>query len=203
MFANKESIWSKNGAVSFLELEDHEKLAVNAEELLKLENNLKEMFMSQMINRRKKRYTVDGRHCAAAFVQDGVTYFDCTAARSPDGGLTNKEWCYVDIGVKGKNWGYCKPIMDYDRVREANQKYLLELTVECRKVNDEIEFYVAPAEAAINNLNKLRSGQAELDNKVNLMIRDVETVNNNLLNLYSIKAQWEKEEIRAIGILFF
>ena len=203
MFANKESIWSKNGAVSFLELEDHEKLQVNAEELMKLETNLKEMFMAQMINRRKKRYTDDGRQCAAAFVQDGVTYFDCTAARAPDGSLKNKEWCYVDIGVKGKNWGYCKAIMDYDKVREANQKYLSELTVECRKVNDEIEFYVAPAEAAISDLDKLRSEQAELDNKVNLMIRDVETVSNNLLNLYSIKSEWEKEEIKTISKFYF
>jgi len=58
-----------------------------------------------MINRRKKCYTEDGRLCAAAFVHEGVTYFDCTSPRSPDGNLKNKEWCYVDIGVKGRNWG--------------------------------------------------------------------------------------------------
>ena len=201
IFANKESIWSENGSVSFLELAEHTKLTENvkAEEILKLENNLKEMFMSQMINRRKKRYTDDGRQCAAAFVQDSVTYVDCTAARSPDGALKNKEWCYVDFGAKGKNWGYCKPIMDYDKVREANQKYLKELTVECRKVNDELEFYVAPAEAAINDLNMVRSGQAVLDNQVNLMSREVETINNNLLNLNNIRSEWEKVENKAVG----
>lgn len=35
--------------------------------------------------RRQYRKTIDGRLCAAAFVQDGVTYTDCTIARAPNG----------------------------------------------------------------------------------------------------------------------
>lgn len=202
IISNKESLWKNNGAFSFIDLKDNEKLEenVNAEELNKLENNLKEMFMAQLVERRKKRFTEDGRLCAAAFVQDGVTYFDCTSARAPDGSSKNKEWCYVEIGSKGSSWAYCKPIMDYDKVREANQKYLSKLTIECRKINDELEQYISPATEALNQLKVLRSGQAELDNKVNLMIRDVETLYNNLGNLYNLKSKWELKEKKCIGI---
>lgn len=35
--------------------------------------------------RQQHRKTIDGRLCAAAFVQDNQTYTDCTDARSPDG----------------------------------------------------------------------------------------------------------------------
>jgi len=90
--------------------------------------------------------------------------------------------------------------MDYDKVREANQHYLRELTIECRKVHDEIEVHVAPAEESINELQRIRIGQAELDNRINLMIRDVEAINSNLANLYSIKAEWENEELRVIAL---
>lgn len=38
-------------------------------------------------NRRQHRRTVDGRLCAAAFVQDDQTYTDCTTARAPNGAL--------------------------------------------------------------------------------------------------------------------
>jgi predicted nuclease with TOPRIM domain len=201
IISNKQSLWENNGAFSFIDLKDKEKLEenVNAEELNKLESNLKEMFMAQLVERRKKRYTEDGRLCAAAFVQDGVTYFDCTSARAPDGSLKNREWCYVEIGTKGSSWAYCKPIMDYDKVREANQKFLSKLTVECRKINDEIEQYVAPASEALNDLKKLRSGQAELDNRVNIMIRDVETLHNSLSNLVSLKTKWEIKEKKSIS----
>ena len=79
---------------------------------------------------RKKRTTQDGRTCSQAFVQDGKTYFDCTNARSPDGQMKNKEWCYVDLSQQGaKKWDYCKPIMDYDKVRAANVLSLKEITI--------------------------------------------------------------------------
>ena len=35
--------------------------------------------------RKSHRRTIDGRLCAAAFVQDDQTYTDCTAARAPNG----------------------------------------------------------------------------------------------------------------------
>ena len=192
---------NNSGPMSFISLNEKEEIEskINAKELLHLETSLKEMFLSQLQSKKRKRYTQDGRMCASAFVQDGKTFFDCTSTRSPDGELKNKEWCYVDPGAKGsKIWDYCKPIMDYDKVREANQKYLKEITVACRKTNAEIEQYISPAQNAIDELKRVKDGQAEIDNKVNILIKQISTINNNLANLYSTKTQWATEENKII-----
>ena len=189
--------------LSFISVNEKEELQskLNANELLHLETSLKEMFLAQLQSRKRKRYTQDGRLCASAFVQDGKTYFDCTSTRSPDGEMKNKEWCYVDPEAKGtKIWDYCKPIMDYDKVREANQKCLKEITVACRKTNAEIEQYITPAQNSIDELKRVKDGQEDIDNKVSLLIREISTINNNLANLYSIKTQWENEENKIISI---
>lgn len=88
-------------------------------------------------NRRQHRRTVDGRLCAAAFVQDDQTYTDCTTARAPNGAVGvseawillhpylplcvfytsgGAEWCYVEVQLLGKgpaDWNYCLPPIDY------------------------------------------------------------------------------------------
>ena len=70
----------------------------------------------------KKRFTKDGRACATAFAFDGKVFNDCTDTMSPDNKNTGEEWCYVDANAGGNpNWGYCKPILDYDRVRKKTQ----------------------------------------------------------------------------------
>ncbi|EEA06823.1 PA14 domain-containing protein [Cryptosporidium muris RN66] len=69
--------------------------------------------------RQQFRRTIDGRLCAAVFVQDFQTYTDCTIARSPDG-TSGREWCYVEPQVAAQgvnNWNYCLPIVNYDLVR--------------------------------------------------------------------------------------
>jgi len=171
---NKLTIYTKNnpGPLSFISLNEKESIEskLSEAEIMRLETSLKEMFLSQLQSKKRKRYTQDGRICAAAFVQDGKTFFDCTSTRSPDGELKNREWCYVDPTQKGdKIWDYCKPIMDYDKVREANQNLLKEI----------------------------------IDNKVNLLLKDISTSNNNLANLYSIKTQWENEENLIISKVNF
>jgi len=41
--------------------------------------------LADSMKRTSKRWTKDGRLCANAFVQDGKTFTDCTATKSPDG----------------------------------------------------------------------------------------------------------------------
>jgi Fibronectin type II domain len=187
--------------MSFLEFSEKDRSMNKDSELYKLESRMEEKLGTALwVNHKKKRHTTDGRMCALAFVQDRVTYYDCTTARNPAGEISSKEWCYVDPTEKGSNWGFCKSIMDYDKVREANQNYLSELTVECRKVNDEIEAYINPSVESLNYLKDVKEGQADLDNKVNLFKRDITVLNRNLLELYNIKRNWESEEINCISI---
>ena len=182
--------FTSDGPVSFLSLGEKVHLQANSQTLSKLDTHLNSFLNSQSM--RKKRMTQDGRTCSQAFVQDGKTYFDCTNARSPDGQMKNKEWCYVDSATSGvKNWDYCKPIMDYDKVRSANVLSLKEITSDCRKLNNNISQNINPAQNALDELKRVKDGQAELDNKINLMLKEISTINNNLVNLYSTKSQWE------------
>ncbi len=190
---------TSNKPTSFLSM--NEKLEEKTEELSKLSTMMSAMLMTGQGSRRKKRYTEDGRLCSSAFAQDGQTFFDCTATRSPDGQNKNKEWCYVDASAKGdKPWDYCKPIMDYDKIREQNQDQLKQFTIKARKVNSDIEANIGPGQQSLDDLKKVRQGQAELDQKINQLINQIATINNNMQNLFNTKSQWEKEEEKAVDL---
>jgi hypothetical protein len=183
---------------SFMQVSEN--IAIKNKEFSKLSSMVQAMMMTQS-NRSKKRYTEDGRPCASAFAQDGQTFFDCTSTRSPDGQNKNKEWCYVDASAKGdKPWDYCKPIMDYDKIREQNQAQMKEFTIKARKVAEEVEKNLGPGQTALDDLKRVKAGHAELDPKVNKLIREVTTLNNNLQNLQNTKSQWEKEEEKCVDI---
>ena len=49
--------------------------------------------------RQQRRKTVDGRLCAAAFVQNRKAYTDCTAVANP-AGESGRPWCYVKAQVR-------------------------------------------------------------------------------------------------------
>jgi hypothetical protein len=190
------------GPYSFLSVNEAMYNKFNTQELAKLENQLKEKLKSQMILRRR-RYTIDNRPCAAAFAQDGKTYFDCTLARSPDGNIPTKEWCYVDIGVEGKYWDFCEPVLDYDKVRKENQQHLSDLTIEAIKVNNELETHISPMEASLNEVSNLNEDQSNLENKLNLLLRDKSAIENNLLSLKGFQKTWEVDEKRVLSKTYF
>ena len=80
--------------------------------------DLADLSEQSTIDRNKKRMTKDGRSCASVFAFNGRVFNDCTNTMSPDNKNTGDEWCYVDANAGGNpNWGYCKPILDYDGVR--------------------------------------------------------------------------------------
>jgi len=65
--------------------------------------------------------TIDGRLCAAAFVQDRQTYTGCTDATNPSG-ESGRPWCYVEAQLLNQspgaaNWAYCSAVTDYDAIR--------------------------------------------------------------------------------------
>mmetsp|Transcript_66174 Transcript_66174/g.183218 ORF Transcript_66174/g.183218 Transcript_66174/m.183218 type:complete len:146 (-) Transcript_66174:104-541(-) len=74
--------------------------------------------------REQHRRTLDGRLCAAAFVQNRQSFTDCTAAPNPEG-ESGRPWCYVEPQLLGVSdvpaWGFCAPVTDYDEVRAAVQ----------------------------------------------------------------------------------
>jgi len=85
-------------------------------------------------------------------------------------------------------------------VREANQKELLEIAVEARKVKDEVEKSLKPAEESLKTLNKVVAGQANLDTKINLLIKQINSTKDQLKALNARKAMWEVEEANIIKL---
>merc|ERR1712066_538979 len=71
--------------------------------------------------RSQHRRTLDGRLCAAAFVQSGSAYTGCTDTPNPDG-ASGQPWCYVEPqlldGGAATSWGPCAPVVDYDTMRQ-------------------------------------------------------------------------------------
>merc|ERR1712061_847615 len=67
----------------------------------------------------KHRRTLDGRLCAAAFVQNGSVYTGCADVANPDG-VSGRPWCYVEPQLSGEqgSWGFCAPDIDYELVRK-------------------------------------------------------------------------------------
>merc|ERR1712129_590516 len=73
---------------------------------------------------REHRRTVDGRMCAASFVQDGTAYTGCTDSTDPVG-VSGRAWCYIEDQLtreQQQTWGFCAPIIDYDAARRQAQK---------------------------------------------------------------------------------
>ena len=138
------------------------------------------------------RKTEDNRRCAKAFVFEKKTYFDCTKARSPDGNISDKEWCFVDglsSSQETRNWNYCVPIMDFDRIRLANFKALMELTKLTTKINTDISQNLGPSQKASDDLKKVKHLQEALENKINALLKTVASINDNLTKLFATKAQ--------------
>merc|ERR1712183_59938 len=87
------------------------------------ENYAREQLQSLTKFRSQHRRTIDGRLCAAAFVQDRQTFTDCTATINPVG-ETGREWCYVEPQVQAGDavaWNYCAPVVDYDKLRAESK----------------------------------------------------------------------------------
>merc|ERR1711862_242172 len=72
--------------------------------------------------RQQHRRTIDGRLCAAAFVQNRKSYTGCTDAPNPTG-ESGRAWCYVEAQLLDSDageaaWNYCAPVSDYDALRK-------------------------------------------------------------------------------------
>jgi hypothetical protein len=138
---------------------------------------------------------MDNRLCSRQFAQDGKTYFDCTKARTPEGELSTREWCYVDATYSDpKKWDYCVPIMDFDRVRGANNNSLKDLTKTCDTINSQISMNITPARRSLDLLKKVKSYQESLSNRINELNKKLEIINQNISKLQIAKIEGDKKE---------
>jgi hypothetical protein len=152
---------------------------------------------------KKTRMTEDGRMCAKVFVSQSKTYFDCTKSKSPDGEIGEKEWCYVDPIYKiGREWAYCIPILDYDRVRKTNFEALKELIKLVSKIILEIGQNLGPAQNSLDDIHKVKKMQDGMQDRMNNLIGKMGKVTDNLSKLDKAKDNCILQEKNVQDLLF-
>jgi len=168
---------------------------INSKELSKLENKLEMELYSKQAKRGKKRYTIDNRLCQNPFKHKGEYFFDCTSTETPDNTQTEKEWCYVDSPQAGdKTWEYCIPILDYDKVREYVQIEMKKISIDAKKLNEDVINVISPAQAALDELRKIKESQSSISTKISELSNEITIISNNIINLNDLKTRWRRLE---------
>jgi hypothetical protein len=152
---------------------------------------------------KRRRKTQDGRYCAKAFVSEQKTYFDCTKAKTPDGEITDNEWCYVDeIYTEFRNWGYCVPIMDYDRIRNAHYGTMKELVKIVNNLNTDVGQNLSPAQKSMEEIKKVKQLQTRVLKRLNHLTIKLDKVYQNLSNLEKVKGECMEQERKVKELNF-
>ncbi|VWU51102.1 LCCL domain-containing protein, putative [Hepatocystis sp. ex Piliocolobus tephrosceles] len=153
--------------------------------------------------RQQHRKTVDGRLCAAAFVQDDQTYTDCTKSTDPNG-VTGREWCYVEVQLIGKgtrDWEYCKGVINYDIVRSKARIFFRSKSINLRSAVTKLDLehkrlvgiYEKYEEicgttselvnSKIHEINDIAKNVSRQINKLLLQASSISNIENNIIEL--------------------
>ena len=143
-----------------------------------------------------RRKTQDGRLCASLFVQDKTTYTDCATSKTPDGQSSGREWCYLDSSYKATpNWGYCEPVLDFDKLMVTNANYKKELAKQINALNIDIESKINPALHSLDDIKYVKEQQDKIESSLSTMntkMSKIEEIVNNLKKLKENYIQKQK-----------
>merc|ERR1712093_199653 len=108
--------------------------------------------------RQQHRRTIDGRLCAAAFVQNRKSYTGCTDAPNP-AGESGRSWCYVeaqllDASAAEAAWNLCAPVTDYDGLRKEVAAIFADKVVEVQGLVAKLQKTQRAAEQALDKYEK-------------------------------------------------
>ena len=115
-------------------------------------------------HRQQHRKTIDGRLCAAAFVQSRQVHTGCTDAPNP-AGASGREWCYVEPQLLSdatsglSPWNYCTQVVDYDAFRVAARGVLESKVGEVRGYVSKLQKAQRAAEEALDMYEKSCAGR--------------------------------------------
>ncbi|KJP86931.1 hypothetical protein AK88_03440 [Plasmodium fragile] len=140
--------------------------------------------------RQQHRKTVDGRLCAAAFVQDDQTFTDCTKATDPNG-ITGREWCYVEVQLVGKgnrDWDYCKGVINYDVVRSKARTFYLAKSNELNSAVTKLEMEKNKLEGIYEKYEGICGSTSEMVKKKFEEINDIAKNSSRNINKLLLQA---------------
>merc|ERR1712176_608667 len=112
--------------------------------------------------RQQHRRTVDGRLCAAAFVQNRKAYTGCTDATNPVG-ESGRPWCYVEpqlLDGSSPPWNYCAPVVSYDALRASAKASFAEQSSLARAYVGKLQNAQRAAEKALDMFQKKCGGRS-------------------------------------------
>ena len=188
---------------SFLESSTNTNLKASGRLSLKELNraNLQSTEMAKILQnskRSKKRYTLEQKPCATSFKHDGKFYFDCTDHKAPDGSVSSREWCYLDSPeLGGKTWDFCVQIIDFDKVREANQEIMATTSQNAKKLIEQIKGSLGPAGESLNKFNKLKDSQQKIGVEISNFVSESTNISSGLENLFNKKNIWGSIETKC------
>merc|ERR1712190_584999 len=105
--------------------------------------------------RQQHQRTIDGRLCAAAFVQNRKAYTGCTDAPNPSG-VSGRPWCYVEPQLLGDApaWNYCGSVVNYDAVRDESKRGIPQKIASIRTYVGKLQKAQRAAEKALDMFHK-------------------------------------------------
>jgi hypothetical protein len=92
--------------------------------------------------------------------------------------------------------------MDDDRVRGANFNQLKDLTAKSKKINQEIIQNMAPATKSFEDLKKIKHLQEKLANRINVIMKSITIISDNITKLYKAKDQCDEQEQKIESLMF-
>jgi hypothetical protein len=162
---------------------------------------LRDLLTASLGTKRKIRVGKEGSiKCKGSFTFGGRDYFDCTSDKTPDGSKTNQEWCMLEDNEQTKKWDYCKPDMNFDKIRQEIQRIISKLTVTSREMQDKFDKIVPQETALIQDYQNLKNSQADLTQKVSELNKNTEACKNGMEHLTSLADEWNKLETKSVEI---
>lgn len=187
---------------SFMELSNKVKAAEQLYTMNKLEHQLQTKASEFLMHNKKKRYTENGKVCAPTFTHEGKTYDDCTRVKTPDQQEAAQDWCYIkqdQIDPEApKIWEYCRPDLNWDKVREYNQEQLQKYHVQAKSAEENLRKLMNDINTTNNTSTNIVSRYQEIDQSMESLFKLFVSNDYAMQNL--IDSNSETKQLENLGV---
>jgi hypothetical protein len=93
-----------------------------------------------------------------------------------------------------RNWDFCVPIIDYNKVRGTNMQILQMLTKDIISVNKEVSVNIIPAQRSYEDLKTVKINQDKLVVSLSEIVQTITNTSENISKLIKSKEQCDLQE---------
>ena len=162
---------------------------------------LKDLLVASMGTKRKTRVSNSNLKCSKYFEHNKKIYHDCTLDRAPDGSIPSKEWCMLEKNPESNIiWDYCKPEIDYDKIREKIQEIIGNLTNSSRRIESLCNDVSSEEEKLTSKIKNVLDIQTDLTSKLGFLYHESIAAKNSIEFLSSVATQWKEFETKSVSV---